>query len=84
MMIIWTLSLWDLKQDDSFEKNSNISRFELCPYGIWNLILTRLIRLVIYLNFVPMGFESNSPFLYISTHVKFELCPYGIWNHSPI
>ena len=33
-----------------------------------------------YLNFVPMGFETNCSNINIIVRIWFELCPYGIWN----
>ena len=35
LCLIWTLSLWDLKQFD-FPAVPKSPTFELCPYGIWN------------------------------------------------
>ena len=58
--------------------------FELCPYGIWNNHHYLLIFLVIHLNFVPMGFETNKDTKIRPTEVSFELCPYGIWNFGGI
>ena len=84
-MIIWTLSLWDLKLYDKkaragkgadlnfvpmgFETKNWLSRycsnhkFELCPYGIWNLNTSSTLNSCFYLNFVPMGFETLTAFL---------------------
>ena len=36
--LIWTLSLWDLKQKEVKPPTIMKDIFELCPYGIWNYI----------------------------------------------
>ena len=36
----------------------DLFKFELCPYGIWNLYPLALQKSLLDLNFVPMGFET--------------------------
>ena len=75
------MSLWDLKQFDIEDNAPSIYRFELCPYGIWNLLQTLYWSLLSQnLNFVPMGFETSKVERYRDISELFELCPYGIWN----
>ena len=55
---IWTLSLWDLKLTFHKQESDTFTKFELCPYGIWNFLLSHPIHPSFHLNFVPMGFET--------------------------
>ena len=75
---IWTLSLWDLKPSKSFERYVSFAIFELCPYGIWNLQnLLRDTSLLQYLNFVPMGFETDAPFMRYGEPKYLNFVPMG-------
>ena len=47
--------------NDKYEahKLADINVFELCPYGIWNTVNSASEWAWLYLNFVPMGFETT-------------------------
>ena len=100
-IIIWTLSLWDLKQSNhatihqwetfelcpygiwNIEDDESLRKrilFELCPYGIWNLQSGHLIGrlfLIWTLSLWDLKLEKSE---LVYTKLLFELCPYGIWN----
>ena len=79
--MIWTISLWDLKLQMHILKLRK-KRFELFPYGIWNIKTWKKQNPRIYLNYFPMGFETDASFRKRAERRRFELFPYGIWNYK--
>ena len=76
---IWTLSLWDLKPL-SIIPFPKINKFELCPYGIWNIFLSKMNLGTLYLNFVPMGFET----LFVKVNnISFYIWTLSLWDLKP-
>ncbi len=102
-ILIWTLSLWDLKLplwiswlisfshlnfvpmgfETQYRRNKSsipFTVFELCPYGIWNVLpwwwIGRFQKIwTLSLWDLKLPIQGS-----VILAKRFELCPYGIWN----
>ena len=72
---IWTLSLWDLKRCWNIQIIKNRRIWTLSLWDLKHLLITIRRKIYIYLNFVPMGFETQ-------IEVYSNSCKKYIWTLS--
>ena len=80
---IWTLSLWDLKLTKNAQCKTAWDKFELYPYGIWNEMHSLFLMFqYLYLNFIPMGFETSSIGRFWRDKANLNFIPMGFETSS--
>ena len=73
---IWTLSLWDLKLLYKVSCFQYVT-FELCPYGIWNLVRVRGVDLFNRFELCPYGIWNYHYLRQVTTPWNLNFVPMG-------